>query len=106
MYTTMCVVSLSACVSISDESDVKIKNSQLSNTNIKDIYIKLSSNTYWGKDRLVNGELKPNQYKKFTLTRCTKKYDYKVVYLDDTVNILRNHKVKCRRTSMLIFKDH
>jgi len=97
---------LSGCVIYDPQSDLKVINKSTSNTNIEAIFYKRTVSYDWGNDKLVSSELAPGKSKTFTLKKCDKRYDVKVVYLDDTVKYKRNFKAKCGEKIKLIFQDN
>lgn len=88
-----------------DEGVIKIENSVSSNTDIKDIYIRRTNSDSWGKDKLNLRELKPDEHKKFTIKKCNRSYDFKVIYLDDRVRYKRNKLIVCYIRKTFVFED-
>lgn len=83
---------------------VKIENHKNANTHIKEIFFKQNDSNSWGRNQLGKDELKPNESKIYTL-KCQQEYDFRVIYLDDTLQYKRKEKLDCHRLLYLVFKD-
>ncbi len=99
------VVFLGCGVTNENEGVIKIKNSISSNTDIKDIYIRRSKTTDWGNDKLDSEELEAGESKQYTLDKCNRDYDFKVIYLNNNYAINKDIYIACYTKRVLVFKD-
>ena len=99
------IILLGCGVTDENEGVVKIKNSASSNTDIKDIYIRRSKTTNWGSDKLYSQELEPGESKQYTLDKCNRDYDFKVIYLNNNFAIEKDTYIACYTKRVLVFRD-
>ena len=99
------VILIGCGVTDEDEGVIKIKNNTSSDSDIKDIYIRRSNLKSWGSDKLHSEELEPGESKKYTLDKCDRDYDFKVVYLNDHVEYEKDFYIGCYTKRTLTFKD-
>lgn len=88
-----------------NEGVIKIKNSTSSNTDIRDIYIKRSNANNWGNNKLNAEELEPGESKKYTIDKCDRNYDFKIVYINDNIAYEEDYYIGCYSKRTLLFRD-
>jgi len=99
------VIFIGCGVTDENEGVIKIKNSASSNTDIKDIYIRRSKSTSWGDDKLYSQELEPGESKQYTLDKCNRDYDFKVIYLNNNFALDKDVYIACYTKRVLVFRD-
>lgn len=62
-------------------SYLEVINSEISDSDICEVYSSLSSSDEWGADRL-SGTIAPDDYRTFSTYNCDRLYDLRVVFCD------------------------